>query len=224
MRKTRQTSEFIEKMGPFFVGYVLGSQPRRVSLGWRAKRKPVAARTRTGPPERPDRRRRRRDLERARGDVGLGRRSRTASARACGRSTSPTAPSRDARTTTKGFATGPAEWFHKNDCHDLRERSTYVAGKLHGKRVWQRTPKGKTPGFEWFDKLGENTWRYEVPHFNGTSQPRHATRYGKTGMESRCRRTRKGARSISASTWTSSSPRRRSCSSRSASSTARTTR
>jgi chlorite dismutase len=24
MRKTRQTSEFIEKMGPFFVGYVLG--------------------------------------------------------------------------------------------------------------------------------------------------------------------------------------------------------
>jgi len=25
MRKTRQTSEFIEKMGPFFVGYVLGS-------------------------------------------------------------------------------------------------------------------------------------------------------------------------------------------------------
>lgn len=27
MRKTRQTSEFIEKMGPFFVGYVLGSSP-----------------------------------------------------------------------------------------------------------------------------------------------------------------------------------------------------
>jgi hypothetical protein len=25
MRKTRQTSEFIEKMGPFFVGYVLGN-------------------------------------------------------------------------------------------------------------------------------------------------------------------------------------------------------
>jgi chlorite dismutase len=25
MRKTRQTSEFIEKMGPFFVGYVIGS-------------------------------------------------------------------------------------------------------------------------------------------------------------------------------------------------------
>jgi len=25
MRKTRQTSEFIEKMGPFFVGYVLGA-------------------------------------------------------------------------------------------------------------------------------------------------------------------------------------------------------
>ncbi len=25
MRKTRQTSEFIEKMGPFFVGYVMGS-------------------------------------------------------------------------------------------------------------------------------------------------------------------------------------------------------
>jgi chlorite dismutase len=25
MRKTRQTSEFIEKMGPFFVGWVLGS-------------------------------------------------------------------------------------------------------------------------------------------------------------------------------------------------------
>ncbi len=27
MRKTRQTSEFIEKMGPFFVGYVLGTSP-----------------------------------------------------------------------------------------------------------------------------------------------------------------------------------------------------
>jgi chlorite dismutase len=27
MRKTRQTSEFIEKMGPFFVGFVLGSSP-----------------------------------------------------------------------------------------------------------------------------------------------------------------------------------------------------
>lgn len=27
MRKTRQTSEFIEKMGPFFVGYVLGTNP-----------------------------------------------------------------------------------------------------------------------------------------------------------------------------------------------------
>ena len=25
MRKTRQTSEFIEKMGPFFVGWVLGT-------------------------------------------------------------------------------------------------------------------------------------------------------------------------------------------------------
>jgi hypothetical protein len=84
----------------------------------------------------------------------------------------------------EGVREGAAEWFHKNDRHDLRERSTYVAGKIHGKRVWQRTLKGKTPGFEWFDKLGESTWRYEVPHFNGTSQPRHATRYGKLGMES----------------------------------------
>jgi chlorite dismutase len=25
MRKTRQTSEFIEKMGPFFVGHVVGA-------------------------------------------------------------------------------------------------------------------------------------------------------------------------------------------------------
>lgn len=83
----------------------------------------------------------------------------------------------------EGVRDGAAEWFHKNDRHDLRERSTYVAGKIHGKRVWQRTLKGKTPGFEWFDKLGEGTWRYEVPHFNGTSQPRHATRYGKTGMD-----------------------------------------
>jgi hypothetical protein len=82
-----------------------------------------------------------------------------------------------------GVRHGAAEWFHKNDRHDLREQSIYVAGKIHGKRVWQRTLKGKTPGFEWFDKLGESTWRYEVPHFNGTSQPRHATRYGKTGMD-----------------------------------------
>lgn len=81
-----------------------------------------------------------------------------------------------------GLRDGVAEWFHKNKAGDLRERSTYVAGKLHGKRVWQRTRKGKTPGFEWFDKLGEDTWRYEVPHFNGTAQPRWATFYAKAGM------------------------------------------
>lgn len=82
-----------------------------------------------------------------------------------------------------GVREGVAEWFHKNKSGDLRERTTYVGGKLHGKRVWQRSRKGKTPGFEWFEKLGDDTWRYEVPHFNGTGQPRWATHYGKLGME-----------------------------------------
>jgi hypothetical protein len=82
-----------------------------------------------------------------------------------------------------GVRDGVAEWFHKNKSGDLRERTTYVAGKIHGKRVWQRSRKGKTPGFEWFDKLGEGTWRYEVPHYNGTAQPRYATYYGKNGVE-----------------------------------------
>jgi hypothetical protein len=82
-----------------------------------------------------------------------------------------------------GVREGVAEWFHKNKSGDLRERTTYVGGKMHGKRVWQRSRKGKTPGFEWFDKLGEGTWRYEVPHFNGTGQPRWATFYGKTGVD-----------------------------------------
>jgi hypothetical protein len=86
-------------------------------------------------------------------------------------------------TYVNGVRDGIAEWFHKNKSGDLRERSTYVSGKLHGKRVWQRTRKGKTPGFEWFDKLGENTWRYEVPVFNGTSQPRYVTLYGRAGVD-----------------------------------------
>jgi hypothetical protein len=81
-----------------------------------------------------------------------------------------------------GLRDGLARWFHKNKSGDLREESRYVRGKLHGKRVWQRTRKGKTPGFEWFDKLGEDTWRYEVPHVNGTAQPRWAAHYGRSGM------------------------------------------
>lgn len=82
-----------------------------------------------------------------------------------------------------GVRDGVVEWFHKNKSGDLRERSLYVGGKIHGKRAWQRTRKGKTPGFEWFDKLGEGTWRYEVAHFNGTSQPRYVTCYGKAGVD-----------------------------------------
>jgi hypothetical protein len=82
-----------------------------------------------------------------------------------------------------GVRDGVAVWHHKNKSGDLREQSTYAAGKLHGKRVWQRSRKGKTPGFEWFDKLGDDTWRYEVPHFNGTAQPRWAAFYGKLGVE-----------------------------------------
>jgi len=81
----------------------------------------------------------------------------------------------------EGVRDGVAEWFHRSG--DLRERSIYVAGKLHGKRVWQRTKKGKMPELPWFEKLGENTWRYEVPHFNGTGQPRFATLYGRAGVE-----------------------------------------
>jgi hypothetical protein len=82
-----------------------------------------------------------------------------------------------------GVREGVAEWFHANKSGDLRERITYVGGKMHGKRVWQRTRKGKTTGFEWFDKYGEETWRYEVAVINGTTQQRHFTCYGKPGME-----------------------------------------
>lgn len=85
-------------------------------------------------------------------------------------------------TYANGVREGAARWYHGNKSGDLREESAYLGGKLHGKRVWQRTGKGKTPGFEWFADLGEGTWRYEVPHFNGTAQPRWSTRYGKSGM------------------------------------------
>lgn len=80
-----------------------------------------------------------------------------------------------------GVREGLAEWFHRSG--DLREQSLYVAGKIHGKRVWQRTKKGKMPELDWFEKLGADTWRYEVPHFNGTGQPRFATLYGRAGVE-----------------------------------------
>jgi hypothetical protein len=91
-----------------------------------------------------------------------------------------------------GVREGVAEWFHKNKSGDLRERITYVAGKIHGKRVWQRTRKGKVPGFEWFEKLGESTWRYEVPHVNGTGQPRWTTHYGRAGMDEQVPTTAEG--------------------------------
>lgn len=80
-----------------------------------------------------------------------------------------------------GVREGAAEWFHDNKSADLREIVPYVGGKIHGKRVWQRTRKGKTPGFEWFEKLGAETWRYEVPHVNGTGHPRWAALYGSAG-------------------------------------------
>lgn len=86
-------------------------------------------------------------------------------------------------TYVNGVREGIAEWFHANKSGDLRERITYVAGKMHGKRVWQRTRKGKTTGFDWFAKLGEDTWRYEVAVINGTTQQRHFTCYGKAGIE-----------------------------------------
>jgi hypothetical protein len=80
-----------------------------------------------------------------------------------------------------GVLEGPAEWFHRSG--DLRERVTYAAGKVHGKQVWQRTKKGKTPGFEWFDKLGSNVWRYEVARAHGAGEARYFTLYGKPGMD-----------------------------------------
>lgn len=80
-----------------------------------------------------------------------------------------------------GLFEGPSEWFHRSG--DLRERVTYVAGKVHGKQVWQRTKKGKTPGFEWFDKLGKDTWRYEVARAHGDGEARYFTFYGKSGVD-----------------------------------------
>ena len=79
-----------------------------------------------------------------------------------------------------GAFDGSVEWFHRSG--DLRERATYVAGTLHGKQIWQRTKKGKTPGFEWFDKLGKDTWRYEVARANGDGEARFFTFYGKSGV------------------------------------------
>ncbi len=81
----------------------------------------------------------------------------------------------------KGLLEGPAEWFHRSG--DLRERATYVAGKVHGKQVWQRTKKGKAPELPWFDKLGKDTWRYEVARAHGDGEARHFTFYGKSGVE-----------------------------------------
>jgi hypothetical protein len=89
-----------------------------------------------------------------------------------------------------GVREGHAEWFHMSG--DLREQVTYVAGKLHGRRAWQRTKKGKVPGFEWFDKLGASTWRYEVPHVSGVGQKRYATQYGKSGVEAQVPATAEG--------------------------------
>lgn len=147
-----------------------------------AKRKPAPTRARVGPPERPDQVAdgaiwNAHEETWGSGDLADGKRTGVWTFHFADGALAGTAHYKD------GVRDGAAEWFHKNDRHDLRERSTYVAGKLHGKRVWQRTLKGKTPGFEWFDKLGDGTWRYEVPFFNGTSQPRHATRYGKSGMD-----------------------------------------
>lgn len=93
-------------------------------------------------------------------------------------------------TYVSGVREGTAEWFHRSG--DLREKSTYLAGKLHGKRVWQRTKKGKMPDLPWFDKLGESTWRYEVPHFNGTGQPRFVTLYGRAGVDAQVPTTPEG--------------------------------
>ncbi len=84
-------------------------------------------------------------------------------------------------TYANGVFEGPVEWFHQSG--DLRERATYVAGTLHGKQIWQRTKKGKTPGFEWFDKLGKDTWRYEVARANADGEARFFTFYGKSGVE-----------------------------------------
>ena len=79
-----------------------------------------------------------------------------------------------------GAFDGAVEWFHRSG--DLRERATYVAGTLHGKQVWQRTKKGKSPGMEWFDKLGKDTWRYEVARAHGDGEARFFTFYGKAGV------------------------------------------
>jgi hypothetical protein len=92
----------------------------------------------------------------------------------------------------EGVRHGQAMWFHHNKNADLRELSTYVSGKFHGKRVWQRTRKGKTPGFSWFDDLGEETWRYEVPHAAGKAHPRWATRYALAGVSEQVPMTAEG--------------------------------
>lgn len=81
-----------------------------------------------------------------------------------------------------GTFDGLAEWFHRSG--DLREQATYVAGKVHGKHVWQRTKKGKMPDCPWFDKLGKDTWRYEVARVHGDGQARYFTLYGQEGVES----------------------------------------
>jgi len=80
-----------------------------------------------------------------------------------------------------GLLHGPGEWFHRSG--DLRERATYVAGKVHGKQVFQRTKKGKASELPWFEKLGADTWRYEVARAHGDGEARHFTFYGKSGVD-----------------------------------------
>jgi hypothetical protein len=80
-----------------------------------------------------------------------------------------------------GLLEGPGEWFHRSG--DLRERVSYVAGKVHGKQVYQRTKKGKATELPWFEKLGKDTWRYEVARAHGDGEARHFTFYGQSGVE-----------------------------------------
>ena len=81
----------------------------------------------------------------------------------------------------KGLLEGSAEWFHRSG--DLRERVSYVGGKVHGKQVFQRTKKGKASELPWFEKLGKDIWRYEVARAHGDGEARHFTFYNRSGVD-----------------------------------------
>jgi hypothetical protein len=76
---------------------------------------------------------------------------------------------------------GPCRWLHANG--ELWQEGRYEDGKLAGKISWLR-PAGKLPKYmAWFDQLGKQTARFEVPYAAGEQERRHFTFYNAAGRD-----------------------------------------